>query len=434
MSIILSKSGLYFLPLLMLFMLSGCRWLGGAFERQPEDTGKLSPRAVALVQESYRDIDTNQLTDYHVHVLGLNPHKYGTFVNEGWQSLMNIPGYTRFVVYKSAADIKDIDKADEQYMERLVRLIKYLPYHGRFGLMAFDYFHDTQGRPDKELSTFHVPNKRIMQIVQQYPGYFFPIISVHPYRDDAVSELRKYAEQGVRFVKWLPNAMGINPDAQDPVLAAKLNNYYKALVSFDMTLISHTGEEKAVEATEYQRFGNPLYLKRPLSRGVRVIMAHTASLGKCDKDENVTCEPDTPYVDVAIEMLRDERYEGQLYADISAVTLFNRKPVTLDKILDADDIHHKLVNGSDYPLPAVNFVIQMYALVNSGHITADQRYYLKEIYDVNPLLFDFVLKRTISHSTNKKKFKPVIFYNRNITEFDRPLFGEATYSDNREKP
>lgn len=388
--------------------LSGCAWFGGAFDRQPKDISELSPAAKALIEGAYQDIDVNQLTDYHVHLLGMNPDQYGTFVNEDWQSPLNITGYVRFLIYKSASGVTDLDKVDEQYIDRLVRQIKYLPHRGRFGLMAFDYFHDAQGRPDKNRSTFHVPNERMMQVVREYPDYFFPIISVHPYRDDAVAELERYAEQGVRLVKWLPNAMGINPDAREPALSKKLEEYYKALVRYEMVLITHTGDEKAVEAAEFQRFGNPLYLKKPLSMGVMVIMAHIASLGECR--EQAICKPGTPYIDIAMEMLRDKRYEGRLYADISSVTLFNRESV-LDKILIADDIHHKLVNGSDYPLPAVNFAIHTHALVDAGHITARQRSHLNEIYDVNPLLFDFVLKRTISHSINGAKFTPAIFYN-----------------------
>ncbi len=388
--------------------LSGCAWFGGAFDRQPEDISELSPAAKALIEEAYQDIDVNELTDYHVHLLGMNPDQYGTFVNEDWQSPLNITGYVRFLIYKSASGVTDLDKVDQQYIDRLVRQIKYLPHHGRFGLMAFDYFHDAQGRPDKNRSTFHVPNERMMQVVREYPDYFFPIISVHPYRDDAVTELEKYAEQGVRLVKWLPNAMGINPDAREPALSKKLEEYYKALIRYEMVLITHTGDEKAVDAAEFQRFGNPLYLKKPLSMGVRIIMAHVASLGECR--EQAICKPGTPYIDIALEMLRDKRYEGRLYADISSVTLFNRESV-LDKILIADDIHHKLVNGSDYPLPAVNFAIHTHELVNAGHITARQRSHLNEIYDVNPLLFDFVLKRTLSHSINGAKFTPAIFYN-----------------------
>jgi len=47
-----------------------------------------------------------------------------------------------------------------------------------------------------------------------------------------------------------------------------------------LVLLSHAGEEQAVEAEEHQELGNPLRLRRALDRGVRVIVAHCASLGE----------------------------------------------------------------------------------------------------------------------------------------------------------
>jgi hypothetical protein len=60
------------------------------------------------------------------------------------------------------------------------------------------------------------------------------------------------------------------------------------------------------------------------------------------------------------------------------------------------DLHHRLVNGSDYPLPAVNVVIQLDPLVANGLRSADRKAPLQEIYAVDPLLFDSVLKRSIT--------------------------------------
>ncbi len=387
----------FLLIVLIIGFLPGCDWLGGAFENEPEDIDNLSPEAKAHVAKAYEGIDASKLTDYHTHMFGLNPKTYGTFVNEGWQNPFNIPGYAKFLIYKSAGGITDLDKVDEQYIDRLIRLIEHLPKRGKFGLMAFDYFHDEQGNPDRGVCTFHVPNQRMMDVVAEYPDYFFPIISVHPYRDDAISELKRYVSKGVRFIKWLPNAMGINPASEKPHLKQKLEAYYRTMVEHDMVLITHTGDEKATEAEDFQRYGNPLYLKKPLSMGVKIIMSHVASLGVCSREDKTICKPGTEYIDLAMDMLRDKQYDEQLYADISAVTQFNRKG-HLDKILASTDLHDKFVNGSDYPLPAVNFVIQTRALAKSGHITDRERELLNEIYDVNPLLFDFVLKRTIKHT------------------------------------
>ncbi|MCA9454231.1 MAG: hypothetical protein KC584_16655, partial [Nitrospira sp.] len=131
-------------------------------------------------------------------------------VNEEWQSPWHgLIHFSQFEIYKSAALITDEQQADTQYLARLKDLIQFMPERGKFGIMAFDFFHDEQGRPDRKLSTFYVPNEYVMTIAKKNPDIFFPIISIHPYREDATTALRHYAQQGVRFVKWLPNAMGI---------------------------------------------------------------------------------------------------------------------------------------------------------------------------------------------------------------------------------
>ena len=391
-----------------LVLLPACNMVGGAFNKQPEDIDQLSSGATALIETAYQGIDLEKLTDYHTHLVGLNNPQNGTFVNASWQSPLNIVGYIRFITYKSASGITDLDQADQQFVERLTRLITHLPHRGKFALLAFDYFHNEQGQPDKTLSTFHVPNHYMMNIVKQYPDYFFPVISIHPYREDAISELNKYAAQGVRYIKWLPNAMGIHPAASKPALSKKLSRYYQTLAQHDMVLISHTGDEHAVEVKDIQHYGNPWHLQKPLSMGVTVVMAHVASLGACRKIDPPPCKPGIPYSDIAIAMLRDARYDNQLYADISGTTLFNRDDF-LGKMLGTSDIHHKLIDGSDYPLPAINFLIQTRALEQADYITSEERRYLNEIYHVNPLLFDFVLKRTIKHPKTGQKLPAAIF-------------------------
>ena len=186
----------------------GCNMVGGAFEHDPEDLQKnLSAEARVLMDQAFEGIEPSGRRDYHTHILGMNTELNGTFVNEGWQSPWSgLIHYIQFEVYKSSAAITDVEQADAQYLARLKDLIEYMPNHGKFGIMAFDYFHDEQGQPDPLLTTFHVPNAYVMKIVQENSELFFPIISIHPYRKDAITVLQEYAEQGVRFVKWLPNA------------------------------------------------------------------------------------------------------------------------------------------------------------------------------------------------------------------------------------
>jgi len=385
-----------------------CNLIGGAFEHKPQDLQKeISPEARTLMQHAFGGIDPIRLRDYHVHLLGMNTELNGTFVNEGWQSPFGgLIHYIQFQVYKSAASITDEKQADNQYLTRLKSLIEFMPQHGKFGIMAFDYFHDEEGQPNKELSTFHVPNTYVMRTVKNNPDLFFPIISIHPYRNDAIDSLTNYAKKGVRFVKWLPNAMGIHPASVR--MNDQLEAYYRVMHDYDMTLISHTGDEKATEAEEFQHLGNPLFLKKPLDMEVKVVMAHVASLGACLEEDADICTPGRPYIDLAIEMLENPKYKNLLFADISALTQDNRKDY-LDKVLAHDSIHTNLINGSDYPLPAVNIVIQTRTLESAGYITAKEREALNEMYHYNPLLFDFVLKRTLRHTQSGKRFPPSVF-------------------------
>jgi len=76
---------------------------------------------------------------------------------------------------------------------------------------------------------------------------------------------------------------------------------------------------------------------------------------------------------------------------------------------DLDSKDRRLVNGSDYPLPAVDILIWTRPLVKQGYINSSEGESLKEIYDYNPLLFDFVLKRTLKVPGTSNGFLAFVF-------------------------
>ncbi|MEA2659203.1 MAG: hypothetical protein QOF64_1799, partial [Candidatus Binatota bacterium] len=108
-------------------------------------------------------------------------------------------------------------------------------------------------------------------------------------------------------------------------------------------------------------------------------------------------------------LLDEPKYAGLLFGEISAITQYNRMPTPLATLLSRQDLHPRLVNGSDYPLPAINALIRTSKFASEGFITADERQSLNEIYDHNPLLFDFVLKRTLRHPKTRQKLAASIF-------------------------
>ena len=118
-----------------------------------------------------------------------------------------------------------------------------------------------------------------------------------------------------------------------------------------------------------------------------------------------------------MRLMNEKRYQGLVFGDISAMTQFNRIGHPLTTILERDDLHERLVNGSDYPLPAMNVLIRTKPLVKGGYINADERQALNEIYHCNPLLFDFVLKRTLKVPGTNRRLPRSVFMTMRPLEF-----------------
>jgi len=377
--------------------------IGGAFTHKPEDLStNLSQNAADLVKRAFERLDPDKLVDHHVHIAGIGVGSSGAFVNSKMRSWARPFHRLKYKVYMSAAGVNDEVNADRDFVNRLSRLVSSISNHGKHRILGFDKNYNRDGTVNLEKTEFYVPNEYVFQIADAHPDLFLPNISVNPYRPDAIRELERWARLGARVIKWLPNAMGIDPsDSQcDP--------FYQKMKQHDLILLSHGGEEKAVEAKEDQKLGNPLLLRRPLEHGVKIIVAHCAGLGQ-NEDLESPLKPLTDNFDLFMRLMDDKKYDGLLFGEISAMTQFNRSGKPLQTILAREDLHERLVNGSDYPLPAVNVLIRTRALAKTGYISSEERDSLNEIYDYNPLLFDLVLKRTLKLPGTTKKFPTSVF-------------------------
>ena len=384
------------------FLLSGCLidQIGGAFSQEPDQLEHAATeKTKKLIDKAFEDIDPARLVDFHTHMIAI-----GTSVKDAWVNPRNRQGLNidrlKFAIYASASGVKNIDKTDQEYLARLVRLARGIKRHGKYQLLAFDRHYNADGTVNEDKTNMYVPNHYVVELAQRYPDIFSPIVSIHPYRSDAIAELEKWAKAGVRYVKWLPNAMGMDPANR------AIQPFYDKMKQFNMILLSHGGEEQAVEAEEDQALGNPLRLRRALDTGVRVIVAHAASLGECkdfDGGGQASC------FDLFLRLMDEPKYRGLVFGEISAMLQYNRMPGPITKLLERQDLHPRLANGSDYPLPAINALIHTRSMANEGFITAAEREALNEIYDYNPLLFDFVLKRTLRHPTTKQQFAASVF-------------------------
>lgn len=367
-------------------------YLGGAFTKRPGEMAEgLSKPSRTLVERAFEGIAEGALVDYHVHIVGLGAGGTGAFVHPDMDSVLHPINLFKYEIYKSASGIQDEERADREYVERLVALARAMPVVPRLSIMAFDKNHDSAGSPDLDHTEFFIPNEYVFGLADEFPDVFQPVMSVHPYRADAVEELDRWAKRGGRFVKWLPNAMNIDPASE------RVDGYYAKMKEHGLILISHAGEEQAVDAEEAQELGNPLRLRRALQAGVRVVVAHCASLGQSkdlDADDPEAADPVSSF-DLFLRMMREPAWEGRLFGEISATLQFNRLPGPIQALLTTPELHGRLINGSDYPLPAINALVRTGPVEDAGFVTADERAALNEIYDFNPLLFDFVMKRTV---------------------------------------
>ena len=140
--------------------------------------------------------------------------------------------------------------------------------------------------------------------------------------------------------------------------------------------------------------GNPLRLRRPLDAGVRVVVAHCASLGT-GHDLDRDGAPAVPNFDLFARLMDEPRYARNLAGDISAVTQGNRMDVVAT-LLARRDWHARLLNGSDYPLPGVLPLVSLPATRRRAACSIPwRRRHCRRSATTTLLLFDFVLKRSL---------------------------------------
>ncbi|HEY4731653.1 MAG TPA: hypothetical protein VIH66_00205 [Gammaproteobacteria bacterium] len=173
------------------------------------------------------------------------------------------------------------------------------------------------------------------------------------------------------------------------------DRFYEALIRFNIPLLVHAGDEHAVPVEGLQFLGNPLVLRRPLDQGVRVIIAHCASLGTSADIDKGEDGPEVSNFELFKRLMADPAYAQNLYGDISAVTQVNRDVSIISEIIRHPEWHHRLLNGSDYPLPGVMPVFSIRSFVNAGLLVLKEAEIISAIREYNPMLFDFMLKRRI---------------------------------------
>ncbi len=352
-------------------------------------------RGHPLTLAGFEGLNAEDVWDCHTHLLGLGESGGGAWVTPKMQTMWRIRLFAQYRFYLNASCVDPANKnVDRDFLARLSAWMDDFPAGYRAMVMAFDRTHDATGTPQLEKSAFFLPNAYASTIASQKPARFMWTASIHPYRLDAAEAVTDAVANGAVAVKWLPPAMGIDPASK------QCDVFYAAMAKHDLPLITHGGEEKAVEGAHQPAFGNVLKLRRPLERGVRVVVAHCASLGEdidLDKRSNA---PAVSCFELFERLMATREFEGRLFGDVSALPQINRMDA-LRRVLAHREWQGRLLNGSDYPLPGVFPLFSVNAFVERDWISAGVGEHLKLVRSANPILFDFLLKRHLSIDGNK---------------------------------
>jgi predicted TIM-barrel fold metal-dependent hydrolase len=354
-----------------------------------------------VVEAAWQGLDAEQVWDCHAHLIGVGDDNSGIWINPAMQSLAHPVQTVQKKFYLNASCTEENGHVDSNYVASLLSFKQGWRRGSKIMLLAFDYHYDESGTRRPELSSFYTPNSYAALLAKTYPEDFHWIASVHPYRRDAVEALEWAVAAGAKAVKWLPPAMGMDP------ASARCDPLYEVMAKHNIPLLTHAGHEKAVHGGDTQDFGNPLRLRRPLDHGVPVIVAHCASLGAGTDLDRGANSPMVDNFELFARMMDEPEYEGKLFGDISAITQINRLGKPLNTVLQREDWHSRLLNGSDYPLPGVMPLFSVKEMAARGYLEPKLVAPISALRHHNPLLFDLVLKRHLA--VEGKRFGNSVF-------------------------
>ena len=342
-----------------------------------------------LVLAAFEGLEAAALWDVHAHLLGTGDSGSGCSVHPAmhqWWRPVDV--LRRHAILNAACVPTDAPSIDRAYVARLLGHAAAFPVGARWLLFAFEQAHDDAGTPDPGASTFHVPDRYAASVASENAQRFGWVASIHPCAADALVRLERAIADGALAVKWLPSAMNI--DLRDP----RCRPFYDRLAASRLPLIVHCGEEKAVPGAGRDELGNPLHARVPLAHGVRVVMAHCASLGRAH-DLGRLSAPRVAAFELFARLMDERAHEALLLGDISALLQVNRRAALQRRVIERSDWHPRLLHGSDHPLPGVMPLYRTQRLVDAGLLDAAAAAPLDAIRRYNPLLFDFVLKRQV---------------------------------------
>ncbi|KAB8027746.1 amidohydrolase family protein [Fluviispira multicolorata] len=298
--------------------------------------------------------------DFHVHLAGSGCAQSGIILGKSFEKR---PAFLYLKYSQKISKEQMLSDIDLIWIKRISDLVMSSDFLTKAVVLCFDSVYNENGDQNLDLSQLYVPNDWGIFATQKFKDTFLLGASVHPYRKDFLDELEKCNKNNVFLIKWLPSAMGIDPEHKLCL------PFYEALKYFKIPLLSHADREFTFgePISGWLKFNHLKKLKVPLEMGVNVIAAHAGTPSQ---------------IELAVEMAN--QYEN-FYLDTSG--LFNpsraRSAVKLFRIAQKSVLKERLLFGTDWPVPVFPLL-----LVDKTGIS-----FYKEVSKIsNPFLRDIRLK------------------------------------------
>lgn len=265
------------------------------------------------------------MIDTHVHIAGTETAATGNYMDGRVRRSL----WMRLYLRRLGLSAQDpcVSGLDRPFLSRMLGWMDASEVD-RFVLLALDGVHTLDGRRDLAQTRVMVSNDYVANLAGRHERILFGA-SVHPYRRDALDELRRCFDRGACLVKWIPSAQHFEPDHRACL------PFYKRMAELGLPLLSHMGPEHTLPGTAAS-VNDPHRLRPALDLGVKVIGAHCgARLYLHERDRF----PD---------WVKLTRLYPNLYGDTSAFCVPTRAG-KLRRLIRDPALRSRLVYGSDFP-------------------------------------------------------------------------------------
>jgi uncharacterized protein len=228
------------------------------------------------------------------------------------------------------------------YTDALLNTVRNSLHVEKIALFGVDAKVDEEGNILHQDKTVCASNEDVAKLYEDNKDIIIPFFSINPKRPDALELIDKYYALGFKGAKFLQNYWGVDTRNK------KYLPYFEKLASLNLPLIIHVGNESSVYS--YKECESIKMLDAPLKVGVKVICAHMALSYEKHHIFQAFSKKEKYFNEEYFTLLAMLQKHNNLYADISALLTPVRAKV-LRHLSKQDEIFHKLLYGSDFPVP-----------------------------------------------------------------------------------